>query len=103
MSCILAVCVFTRISYCHRYVEYHHHFQSLETRQKLPIAIKASEIVSMIQQHPVVIIRGNTGCGKTTQVPQFILDSMIASGKGTQCNIVVTQVTINLSTCISLL
>ncbi|KAL7672531.1 hypothetical protein ACOME3_007415 [Neoechinorhynchus agilis] len=39
----------------------------------------------------VTIIRGSTGCGKTTQVPQFILDSYIESGHGAECNIVVTQ------------
>lgn len=30
--------------------------------------MKAAEIVSAITANPVVIIRGNTGCGKTTQV-----------------------------------
>lgn len=30
---------------------------------------------------PVVVITGETGCGKTTQVPQFIMDHMIESGK----------------------
>eukprot|EP00959_Pyramimonas_sp_CCMP1952_P182850 3823620-Pyramimonas_sp.AAC.1 len=28
----------------------------------------------------VVVISGETGCGKTTQVPQFVLDS--AAGRG---------------------
>lgn len=32
-----------------------------------------------------------TGCGKTTQVCQYILDDYIASGQGAWCNIVVTQ------------
>ena len=50
------------------------------------------EVVTSIQEHQVVIIRGSTGCGKTTQVPQFILDNMIAAGSGAHCNIVVTQV-----------
>ena len=38
---------------------------------------------------PVVVIKGQTGCGKTTQVPQFILDSCAASN--VPCDIVVTQ------------
>lgn len=42
--------------------------------------------------NPVIVIRGKTGCGKTTQVPQFILDSFIKDGRGANCNIVVTQV-----------
>lgn len=44
-----------------------------------------------INENSVVIVRGNTGCGKTTQVCQFILDDYIASGQGAWCNIVVTQ------------
>ena len=59
---------------------------------RLPIANQAAEIVSAIQRHQVVIVKGNTGCGKTTQVPQFILDSMVADRCGADCNIVVTQV-----------
>lgn len=66
--------------------------QSLEERQQLPISSKAAEIVTLVHQHRVIIIRGNTGCGKTTQVPQFILDDMIAASNGAHCNIVVTQV-----------
>eukprot|EP00967_Tisochrysis_lutea_P119620 scaffold195477_cov21-Tisochrysis_lutea.AAC.1 len=34
---------------------------------------------------------GATGCGKSTQVPQFILDDAIAQGAGSSTNIVVTQ------------
>jgi HrpA-like RNA helicase len=30
-------------------------------------------------------------CGKTTQIPQFILDSHVESGKGADCNIICTQ------------
>lgn len=39
----------------------------------------------------VVIISGETGCGKTTQIPQFILDSEIESGRGAMCSIICTQ------------
>ena len=66
--------------------------QSLEGRQQLPIAALAGEIVAAVQRHQVIIVKGNTGCGKTTQVPQFILDNMIANQNGAHCNIVVTQV-----------
>ena len=51
-----------------------------------------SEILEAISQNPVVIIRGATGCGKTTQVPQFILDDCIQNDRAAECNIVVTQV-----------
>lgn len=37
------------------------------------------------------MIEGETGCGKTTQVPQFILDRWISDGNGSVCNILCTQ------------
>ncbi|RDX90519.1 DExH-box ATP-dependent RNA helicase DExH3, partial [Mucuna pruriens] len=39
----------------------------------------------------VLIISGETGCGKTTQLPQFILESEIESVHGAVCNIICTQ------------
>ncbi len=38
-----------------------------------------------------MIVCGETGSGKTTQVPQFILEAMIQSNRGSECNIVVTE------------
>ena len=37
------------------------------------------------------VLRVITGCGKTTQVPQLVLDDLIEKGKGAECNIIVTQ------------
>lgn len=62
-----------------------------ETRRSLPAASAAREILGLIRSNRVVIIAGETGCGKTTQVPQFILDEAIEAGRGSECNIVVTQ------------
>ena len=39
----------------------------------------------------VVIISGETGCGKTTQIPQFILESEIEAVRGAVCSIICTQ------------
>ncbi|KAK4401986.1 DExH-box ATP-dependent RNA helicase DExH7, chloroplastic [Sesamum angolense] len=44
-----------------------------------------------VQGNNVVVISGETGCGKTTQVPQYILDNMIEAGRGGYCNIICTQ------------
>uniref|UniRef100_T1JBZ2 RNA helicase n=1 Tax=Strigamia maritima TaxID=126957 RepID=T1JBZ2_STRMM len=63
----------------------------LEDRLKLPIAQTKQQILDTINRNPVIIIRGATGCGKTTQVPQFILDSYIDAGHGSECSIIVTQ------------
>lgn len=43
----------------------------------------------LLQQ--VVVISGETGCGKTTQLPQYILESEIESGRGAFCSIICTQ------------
>lgn len=67
--------------------------QILSERDQLPVKQFEEEIMAAIDHNPVVIIRGATGCGKTTQVPQYILDRFIKSGRASDCNIVVTQVT----------
>lgn len=58
-------------------------------RSKLPIASYKDAITSAVESHQVVLISGETGCGKTTQVPQYILDYMW--GKGETCKILCTQ------------
>lgn len=60
-------------------------------RETLPVASMKREIMELLNEHPVVVVRGNTGCGKTTQIAQFILDDYVNSGQGAWCNIVVTQ------------
>ncbi|XP_047036041.1 dosage compensation regulator isoform X4 [Helicoverpa zea] len=65
--------------------------ESIREREQLPVYAMRSQIMEAINENPVIIIRGNTGCGKTTQVCQFILDDYIASGQGAWANICVTQ------------
>jgi HrpA-like RNA helicase len=48
-------------------------------------------IVRTLETTQALVICGATGCGKTTQVPQFILDHWIGKGEGSKCNIVCTQ------------
>ena len=42
--------------------------------KKLPIFSKKKEIIEQIEKNRVIIVSGNTGCGKSTQVPQFIFE-----------------------------
>lgn len=39
----------------------------------------------------VVVVSGETGCGKTTQLPQYILESEIEAARGASCSIICTQ------------
>jgi len=41
----------------------------------LPIAVRRNEIIDAIGNHQVLIISGETGSGKTTQIPQYCLDA----------------------------
>ena len=62
-----------------------------EARAKLPISIYADRILNLVSESPFSIIVGATGSGKTTQVPQIILDNCTRSREGAECNIVCTQ------------
>lgn len=53
----------------------------------LPIAAEAERIVALIREHPVVVIAGETGSGKTTQLPKLCL----AAGRGAAGTIGCTQ------------
>ncbi|CAD6260852.1 unnamed protein product [Miscanthus lutarioriparius] len=67
------------------------YLKMLEARASLPIARQKQHFLQLLKENDVVVVTGETGCGKTTQVPQFILDDMIESELGGSCNIVCTQ------------
>lgn len=62
-----------------------------KARETLPIHAMRRQVMEAVNDNSVVLIRGNTGCGKTTQIAQFILEDYVASGTGAWCNIAVTQ------------
>lgn len=43
-------------------------------RRSLPIYQHRQEILDLVSQQQVVVIAGDIGCGKTTQVPQYIVE-----------------------------
>ena len=59
----------------------------LEFPPELPISARAEEITAAIQAHQVVILAGETGSGKTTQIPKMCL----AAGRGSLGRIACTQ------------
>jgi HrpA-like RNA helicase len=60
-------------------------------RASLPVGSHASSVLAKIATSSVVVVLAATGSGKTTQVPQLILDDWIMRGEGAKCNIVCTQ------------
>ncbi|XP_068333429.1 DExH-box ATP-dependent RNA helicase DExH5, mitochondrial-like isoform X2 [Pyrus communis] len=63
----------------------------LELRRSLPAYREKDALLAAISRDQVVIISGETGCGKTTQIPQFILESEIEAVRGAVCSIICTQ------------
>ncbi|XP_070402298.1 probable ATP-dependent RNA helicase DHX37 isoform X2 [Nothobranchius furzeri] len=53
-----------------------------EARLKLPVLAEEQVIMEAVRENPCVVICGETGSGKTTQVPQFLYEAGYASGGG---------------------
>ncbi|KAI3936817.1 hypothetical protein MKW98_021679 [Papaver atlanticum] len=60
-------------------------------RKSLPAYKERDALLTTISQNQVVVVSGETGCGKTTQIPQYILESEIESGHGALCSVICTQ------------
>ena len=59
----------------------------IEYPPELPISARADEIVTAIRDHQVLVLAGETGSGKTTQIPKMCL----AAGRGELGRIACTQ------------
>ncbi|XP_052815863.1 probable ATP-dependent RNA helicase DHX35 isoform X2 [Mya arenaria] len=46
-----------------------------QQRQKLPIFKVRNHILYMVEKYQTVVIVGSTGCGKSTQIPQYLLEA----------------------------
>jgi len=58
-------------------------------RRGLPVWGFREALLAAIASNPVVVVEGETGSGKTTQVPQYVVED--AASKGVGCNVVVAQ------------
>ena len=65
--------------------------QHVRSREQLPMWGAQGELVAAVETAQVVLVVGETGSGKSTQVPQFILDEYLQAGRGAECNIICTQ------------
>lgn len=43
--------------------------------EDLPVSLRRAEIIAAIREHQVIIIAGETGSGKTTQIPKMLLEA----------------------------
>ncbi len=61
----------------------------LAVRKTLPVYAYRETILSSIDKSQLTIICGETGCGKSTQIPSFILEHELQQGKA--CKIMCTE------------
>lgn len=55
------------------------------TRPHLPIDDRRDELLDAFRKHQVVVVAGDTGSGKTTQMPQLLLELGLGEGKLVGC------------------
>ena len=61
----------------------------LQYRMTLPIAAYRGAIMESIEHNQILVLCGETGCGKSTQVPSFILEQELRMGK--PCKVFCTE------------
>lgn len=60
-------------------------------RAALPAAKAKAEFLSLARRSQVVLVSGETGCGKTTQIPQFLLEEWEDGTGPDEFRVLVTQ------------
>lgn len=60
-------------------------------KAELPMNQHRAQVLDLVNNNMYSIVVGATGSGKTTQVPQILLEDAIAKGEGAACNIICTQ------------
>ncbi|KAH9857918.1 P-loop containing nucleoside triphosphate hydrolase protein [Lenzites betulinus] len=61
----------------------------LRQRNQLPMAQYRQDLLSLLEMSQILVLSGETGCGKSTQVPAFILEDQLL--KGRHCKIYCTE------------
>lgn len=51
------------------------YYEILEVRKRLPVYDHREELVKLVGENPIIVLVGETGSGKTTQTPQFLVDA----------------------------
>ncbi|KAI0374315.1 P-loop containing nucleoside triphosphate hydrolase protein [Pilatotrama ljubarskyi] len=63
--------------------------EMLRQRNQLPMAQYKHDLLSLLDMSQILVLSGETGCGKSTQVPAFILEDQLL--KGRHCKIYCTE------------
>lgn len=58
------------------------YFNILKTRRDLPVHAQRDEFLEMYQKSQILVFVGETGSGKTTQIPQFVLFDDLPHNEG---------------------
>ena len=66
-------------------------FPACVEERELPVMSHRKRILELVRCHRVICIEGETGCGKSTKIPQFILDDSLKNNPAVPCRILVTQ------------
>ena len=65
---------------------YSHRYYDIMTKRKtLPVWEQRDKFLGLLQENQVIVLVGETGSGKTTQIPQFVLDSGLRGSKKVAC------------------
>ena len=59
------------------------YYEILEKRKKLPVWEAQEDLKELVRKYQVLILVGETGSGKTTQIPQFLVE--MAPDRGVAC------------------
>uniref|UniRef100_A0A915BYT3 Pontin n=1 Tax=Parascaris univalens TaxID=6257 RepID=A0A915BYT3_PARUN len=62
-----------------------------DQRESLPVFHYRDMIIETIAGSPVTLIKGETGCGKSTQICQYLLEEFILNNRGADFAAIVTQ------------
>lgn len=60
-------------------------------KESLPMSQHRERVLDHIENNTYSVIVGATGSGKTTQVPQILLEHAITNSQGGMCNVICTQ------------
>ncbi|KAH0627943.1 hypothetical protein JD844_008535 [Phrynosoma platyrhinos] len=64
----------------------------LKEREQLPVFKYRHSLIETLKKHRVLVVAGETGSGKSTQVPHFLLEDLLNNEQNlNKCNIVCTQ------------